>query len=313
VPWQWQAACAEALMPIAQRKDHLDGLAVALLLTCCLVWGAQQVLVKATMAYMPPVLQGALRFVAATLLLMGWCRWRGIPLFARDGSLKAGLAAGLLFFGEFVCLYLGLANTTASRATVFLYTSPFWVALLLPWWVPSERLRPVQWTGLAFAFVAVAFALREGFGAGMDTWRGDLLSLMAALLWGLTTVLIRASGLTRLSPEKLLFYQLGVCALLFPLLSPALGERWDWQFTPFVVTSLALQTLVGAFASYLAWMWMLGHYPATRLSAFIFLTPLCALVFGALVLHEPLTPSLLGAMALVALGIWLVNRAPVRR
>jgi drug/metabolite transporter (DMT)-like permease len=313
VPWHGQAVCAEALMPIAQRKDHLDGLAVALLLTCCLVWGAQQVLVKATMAYMPPVLQGALRFVAATLLLMGWCRWRGIPLFARDGSLKAGLAAGLLFFGEFVCLYLGLANTTASRATVFLYTSPFWVALLLPWWVPSERLRPVQWTGLAFAFVAVAFALREGFGAGLDTWRGDLLSLMAALLWGLTTVLIRASGLTRLSPEKLLFYQLGVCALLFPLLSPALGERWDWQFTPFVVTSLALQTLVGAFASYLAWMWMLGHYPATRLSAFIFLTPLCALVFGTLVLHEPLTPSLLGAMALVAMGIWLVNRAPVRR
>lgn len=297
----------------AQRKDHLDGLAVGILLVCCVVWGAQQVLVKATLAYMPPVLQGALRFVAATLLLMAWCRWRGIALFARDGSLKAGLAVGLLFCGEFVCLYLGLAHTTASRATVFLYTSPFWVALLLPFWVPSERLRPAQWTGLAFAFVAVAFALREGFGAGLSTWRGDLLSLVAALLWGFTTVVIRATGLTRLAPEKLLFYQLGVCALLFPLLSPALGEHWDWQFTPFVVTSLALQTLVGAFASYLAWMWLLGRYPATRLSAFVFLTPLCALALGAVTLREPLTPTLLGAMALVAAGIWLVNRAPLRR
>jgi drug/metabolite transporter (DMT)-like permease len=280
---------------------------------CCLVWGAQQVLVKATIVHMPPVQQGALRFVAATLLLMGWCRWRGIALFARDGSLVAGLLAGLLFFGEFVCLYLGLVHTTASRATVFLYTSPFWVALLLPWWVSSERLRPAQWTGLACAFVAVAFALREGFGAGMATWRGDLLSLVAALLWGLTTVLIRAAGLTRLVPEKLLFYQLAVCALLFPPLSLALGERWDMPATPFVWTSLALQTLIGAFASYLAWMWLLGRYPATRLSAFIFLTPLCALAFGALTLHEPLTPSLLGAMALVAVGIWLVNSAPVRR
>jgi drug/metabolite transporter (DMT)-like permease len=297
-----------------QRKDHLDGLAVGILLVCCLVWGAQQVLVKATIAHMPPVLQGALRFVAATLLLMGWCRWRGIALFGRDGSLKAGLAAGLLFFGEFVCLYLGLAHTTASRATVFLYTSPFWVALLLPLWVASERLRPAQWTGLACAFVAVAFALREGFGAGLDTWRGDLLSLLAALLWGLTTVLIRAAGLTRLAPEKLLFYQLVVCAVLFPPLSLALGEHWSTaQFTPFVATSLLLQTVVGAFASYLAWMWLLGRYPATRLSAFIFLTPLCALGFGAVALHEPLTPSLLGAMALVAAGIWLVNRAPLRR
>ncbi|KQP49573.1 DMT family transporter [Pseudorhodoferax sp. Leaf274] len=297
----------------ALRKDQLDGLAVGILLACCLVWGAQQVLVKATIAHMPPVLQGALRFVAATLLLMAWCRWRGIALFGRDGSLAAGLAAGLLFFGEFVCLYLGLVHTTASRATVFLYTSPFWVALLLPWWVPSERLRPAQWAGLACAFVAVAFALREGFGAGLGTWRGDLLSLLAALLWGLTTVLIRAAGLTRLAPEKLLFYQLGVCALLFPPLSLALGERWAVQFTPFVVGSLALQTVVGAFVSYLAWMWLLGRYPATRLSAFIFLTPLCALGFGALALHEPLTPSLLGAMALVAAGIWLVNRAPLRR
>ena len=300
-------------MQQVQRKDHLDGLAVGLLLVCCVLWGAQQVLVKATIAHMPPVLQGALRFVAATLLLMGWCRWRGIALFDRDGSLKAGLAAGLLFFGEFVCLYLGLVHTTASRATVFLYTSPFWVALLLPWWVPSERLRPAQWTGLACAFVAVAFALREGFGTGLDTWRGDLLSLLAALLWGLTTVLIRATGLTRLVPEKLLFYQLAVCAWLFPPLSLAMGERWDVQFTPFVLSSLLLQTVVGAFASYLAWMWLLGRYPATHLSAFIFLTPLCALVFGALALHEPLTPSLLGAMALVAAGIWLVNRAPVRR
>lgn len=295
------------------RKDHLDGLAIGMLVVCCLVWGAQQVLVKATIPLMPPVLQGALRFVAATLLLMLWCRWRGVALFGRDGSLRAGLVAGLLFCGEFICLYLGLTLTTASRATVFLYTSPFWVALLLPWWVPSERLRPAQWTGLAFAFVAVAFALREGFGAGLSTWRGDLLSLAAALLWGLTTVVIRATSLARLAPEKLLFYQLGVSALVFPLLSPALGERWDWQFTPFVVTSLLLQTLVGAFASYLAWMWMLSRYPATRLSAFVFLTPLCALAFGAIALHEPLTPTLLGAMALVAAGIWLVNRAPLRR
>ncbi|MFT3718683.1 DMT family transporter [Pseudorhodoferax sp.] len=300
-------------MPSTQRKDRLDRLAMGLLIICCLLWGAQQVLVKATIAHMPPVLQGALRFVAATLLLMGWCRWRGIALFSRDGSLAAGLVAGLLFAGEFVALYLGLAGTTASRATVFLYTSPFWVALLLPWRVPSERLRPAQWVGLACAFAAVAFALREGFGAGLATWRGDLLALLAALMWGLTTVLIRATALVRIGPEKLLFYQLAVSALVFPLLSLALGERWDWHFTPFVATSLALQAVVGAFASYLAWMWMLGRYPATQLSSFVFLTPLFALAFGAWLLHEPLTPSLLGAMALVAAGIWLVNRAPHRR
>jgi drug/metabolite transporter (DMT)-like permease len=126
-------------------------------------------------------------------------------------------------------------------------------------------------------------------------------------------VLIRAKGLTRLAPEKLLFYQLVVCAAVFLPLSLALGESWDVRFTPFVVGSLALQTVVGACVSYLAWMWLLVRYPATRMSTFVFLTPLCALAIGALVLHEPLTPSLVGALVLVALGIGLVNRTPVQR
>ncbi|HEX5286026.1 MAG TPA: EamA family transporter, partial [Polaromonas sp.] len=91
-------------------------------------------------------------------------------------------------------------------------------------------------------------------------------------------------------------------------LSMALGEVWVWQFSPFAITSLLLQTVIGAFASYLAWMWMLGHYPATKISVFVFFTPLFALLFGALWLHESVTPGLLTALATVAAGIVLVNR-----
>jgi drug/metabolite transporter (DMT)-like permease len=87
-----------------------------------------------------------------------------------------------------------------------------------------------------------------------------------------------------------------------------LGETWAWHWSAFATGSLLLQTLVGAFASYLAWMWLLVHYPATKVSAFVFLTPIFALVFGALWLREPITPSLVLALALVAAGIVLVNR-----
>jgi drug/metabolite transporter (DMT)-like permease len=72
--------------------------------------------------------------------------------------------------------------------------------------------------------------------------------------------------------------------------------------------SVALQTAVGAFASYLAWMWMLGHYPATKISTFVFLTPLFALLFGTLWLGEAVTLTLVLSLALVAVGIVLVNR-----
>ena len=53
---------------------------------------------------------------------------------------------------------------------------------------------------------------------------------------------------------------------------------------------------------------MLGRYPATRISAFVFLTPVFALMFGGLWLGEAITTPLLMSLALVAVGIVLVNR-----
>lgn len=293
------------------RKTHLDALAISLLLGCCVFWGLQQVLIKATLAEIPPMFQASLRLWGATALLWLWCLMRGVPLFRQDGSLAAGLLAGGFFAAEFVCIYIGLQTTSASRLTVFLYTSPFWVAVLVPLWVKSERLQGRQWLGLIFAFAGVMFALREGFSShGMVTLQGDMLALAAGMLWGLTTLVIRASKLAKVSAEKLLFYQLAISAAAFPLLSMALGEVWVWRFSPFAITSLFLQTAVGAFASYLAWMWMLGRYPATKISVFVFLTPLFALLFGAFWLKESITPGLLGALAAVAVGIVLVNRKP---
>jgi drug/metabolite transporter (DMT)-like permease len=288
------------------RKDHLDALAVGILLVCCMFWGFQQVLVKATVAELPPVFQSAVRGVGATLLLWLWCQWRGVRLFERDGSLWAGLLVGCLFAAEFAFIYIGLQHTTASRLTVFLYTSPFWVAALLPLFIRTERLRPVQWLGMACAFAAVVFALREGFGGGGAT--GDLMGLAAGALWGLTTVAIRAANLTRLAAEKLLFYQLAVSTVVLLLLSHLLGEPWSGTWSGFAMGSMAVQTGVGAFASYLAWMWMLGHYPATKISAFVFLTPLFALLFGMLWLGEAVTLTLTLCLVLVAVGIVLVNK-----
>lgn len=295
-----------------QRKSHLDGLAVGLLLVCCLFWGFQQVLVKATITELPPVFQAAIRFAGATLLLWLWCWWRGVQLFDRDRTLLPGLLAGGLFALEFACLYIGLKFSAASRLTVFLYTAPFWVAILLPIFVKSEKLRRLQWLGLSLAFLAVVFAFGDGLGADSHPkqWLGDVLAISAGMFWGLTTIVIRSTRLTRVSPEKLLFYQVFVSTAVLPVLSYLLGEQWVWRFSPFAGLSLLVQTLVGAFASFLAWMWMLGRYPATQISSFVFLTPVFALFFGSLWLNEPVTLNLIGALALVTAGIVLVNRRP---
>src|SRR6478609_5517532 len=127
------------------RKEHLDTLAISLLLACCAFWGFQQILIKSIVGEVPPLWQASMRFAGATVLLWAWCAMRGVRLFSRDRTLWPGLLAGLLFAGEFSCIYLGLRDTAASRLTVFLYSSPFVVAVLMPRVVPSEKLRPAQW------------------------------------------------------------------------------------------------------------------------------------------------------------------------
>jgi drug/metabolite transporter (DMT)-like permease len=181
--------------------------------------------------------------------------------------------------------------------------------------VAAENLRAVQWAGLLIAFVGVAVAFAEGFTsghAGPHQLRGDALALAAGTLWGLTTLVIRATKMATASAEKTLFYQVAVTAVVAPLISLLLGETWSFSYSAQAWGSIALQTAIGAFASYLAWMWLLRHYPATQMSSFTFLTPVFALVLGVLLLNEPLTLQLMLALCGVAAGIVLVNRRPGR-
>jgi drug/metabolite transporter (DMT)-like permease len=292
-----------------KRHAHLDTKAMVLLVFCCAFWGFQQILIKSTVVEVPPLWQASIRFMGATLCLLAWCYHRRIRLFEADGSLLVGLLAGILFAAEFVFIYTGLQYTAASRLTVFLYTSPFWVAVFLPYWVPTESLRKAQWLGLSLAFGAVALAFGQGLANYQNgQWRGDLLGLCAGMFWGVTTLVLRSPRLATLRAEKTLFYQVATTTVVAPLLSWVWGEPWRLDYSAHAWGSIALQTVVGAFGTYLIWMWLLRHYPATRMASFTFLSPVFALTFGVALLGEPLSPQLVTALSGVAVGIWLVNR-----
>jgi len=299
--------------PIAlrERKSHLDALAVATLVVCCFLWGLNQVAAKAALPEIGSLWQAALRSTGATLLLWLWARARGIALFDRDGTLPGGLLAGALFAAEFFCIFVGLQFTTASRMVVFIYTSPFIVALGMPLISRAERLHAPQAIGLVVAFAGVASAFSEGFAqpaAGPRQWLGDALGVLAGILWGATTLAIRATKLTHASAEKTLFYQLAVSALLLLAGAAATAPPPLHALSPLAWGSLAFQVVVVSFASYLVWFWLIRHYPATRIASFTMLTPIFGLILGALLLAEPITARLLVALATVAAGIVLVNR-----
>lgn len=293
------------------RKTHLDSTAMALMVVLCAAWGLQQVAIKVANAGISPVWQASLRSIGAAALVWAWASYKGIRLFGRDGTLGAGLLSAALFAGEFAFIYWGLNYTAASRGVVFLYTAPFMIALGAHWFLPGERLRPLQWLGLACAFAGVLAAFGESLGLPTKSqFLGDAMLFVAAVLWAATTLVIKGSVLAKVSPAKTLFYQLAGSALALPFVSMALGEPGVIALTPLVLASLAYQTVLVAFASYLAWFWLVATYPAGRLAAFSFLTPIFGVLAGALLLGERISPALGAALGLVAFGIWLVNRSP---
>jgi len=302
---------AVASAPMTERKAQLDAFAVTTLVACCFLWGLNQVAAKAILDEVPALWQAGIRSAGAALLVWLWAQGRAVALFRRDATLPGGLLAGALFGAEFFCIFVGLEYTSASRMVVFIYISPFVVALGMPLIARSERLSWVQASGLLLAFAGVAWAFAEGFSqpaAGPKQWLGDGLGVLAGLLWGLTTLAIRATPLGQASAEKTLLYQLGISALML-LAAAGLGSApFPRELSLLAWGSLAFQTVIVSFASYLLWFWLIRHYPATRLASFTMLTPLFGLLLGAVLLNEHVSARLIAALVAVAIGIALVNR-----
>jgi drug/metabolite transporter (DMT)-like permease len=291
------------------QRSAIDPAAAALLVVLCAVWGAGQVAIKVGNQGISPLYHATIRSAGAALLVWGWSAWRGIPLGRRDGTGVYGAIIAILFALEFVCVYWGFMFTTAVRGVLFIYATPFFVALGAHWLFPAERLDGTKIAGLIAAFAGLSLAFADGLR--LPTHRevlGDVLELAGAALWAATTLIIKARGQAT-SPHQTLFYQLGGSAMLLGALAVASGEAGVTRLTGPVVVAVLYQIVAVAFVSYLVWFWMLTRYPASALHAYTFWTPLFGLVAGWLLLSEPVTPALVLAMACVALGIYLVNRS----
>jgi len=288
----------------------LDALAASVVVLLCLSWGFNQVAVKLAIHDIPPLTQSAMRSFVAALIVAGVAKARGQALFARDGTLLPGIAAGALFGAEFIMIYQGLAYTTATRAVLFIYLAPFFVVLGTRIFLPADRFHLPQWAGLALSFAGMLVAFGVPTPA-LDPRQivGDVMMVAGALLWAATTLLVKASALIRVSAEKMLLYQLVVSAPVLALAAYFAGEQVPHTVSALALGALAYQTIWVASVTFVIWFVLVARYSANRLSAFTFLTPLFGVAAGHLVLNEPLTPAFAAAVALVAVGLVLVNRA----
>lgn len=282
--------------------------AIALMLMLCLSWGFNQIAVKLVLVDVPPMLQALSRSVGAlpVLLIIGW--FRGIKFFERDGTLWAGICCGLIFGIEFVLIYQGLLYTSASRAAVFLYTAPFFVALGSYIFL-GERLRPLQWAGLALSFAGVAVAIGVP-QANVDAkvLFGDLLIVGGGALWASTTLIVKATPLVRAPAEKGLGYQVAISIPILALAAFVSGERITHMPSTLSLSLLAYQAFWVVGLTFTLWLALVKAYSASKLSAFTFITPLFGVVASYFIMHDTLTIAFGIAALLVIAGLYLVNR-----
>jgi drug/metabolite transporter (DMT)-like permease len=299
------AAITEAAHPPARP---LSFFAICIMLLLCLSWGINNVMVKLALTEVPPLMQATARSVGGFIIVLIASYLRGIPLFRHDGTLRAGLLIGTVFALEFVVIFFGLLYTTASRAVIFMYTAPFFVAFgavnLL-----GEKLRGDQWAGLALAFVGMIIAIGVP-QADVDgrVILGDLLLILGALGWAGTTLIFKVSNLAKAPAEKTLLYQTGVSAPLLALGSVMLGETLAAMPGPVALASLTYQTVWVVGITFLLWYMLMKTYQASKLSAFTFVTPLFGVAAGHIVLDEPISVTFAVAVMFVIAGLFLVNR-----
>ena len=296
-------------MPPSPSSRPLDATAIAVTIALCLSWGFNNVAIKLAIHDIPPLIQSASRSVIAALLVGAWTQARGIPLLQRDGTLGAGILAGVLFALEFLLIYRGLVWTTATRGVLFLYLAPFFVVIGSRWLIPGDHFHLSQWLGLLLSFVGIviAFGLPTPAADPRQVF-GDLMLVGGAAAWAATTLIIKASALNRISAEKTLLYQLVVSAPLLGLGAILFGEQMSAPPSALALGAFAYQTIYVVSITFTIWFVLVVRYSAARLSAFTFLAPLFGVAAGHLVLGEPLTPAFAVAVALVAAGLLLVNR-----
>ncbi|WP_415920607.1 DMT family transporter [Tateyamaria sp. SN6-1] len=288
------------------RKSHIDLFGVVALTLFSLNLGFNQVVIKFGNGGFQPVFMAGLRSLGALVLLALWMRARGVSLRLPAEGRAGGIIAGLLFAIEFLFLFSALDLTTVARASIVFYSMPVWLALAAHVLLPGERLTALRGVGLILAMAGVVIALADR-GSGQGSLLGDLMALGAALCWAGIALCVRVTPLSRIPAEQQLFWQLLVSAPVLIVVAPAFGPLIR-DLTLIHWVSLGYQMVFIASFGFLFWFWLMKIYPASGVASFSFLSPVFAVVLGWLVLGETIGLRIWVALALVAVGLVLINR-----
>lgn len=273
----------------------------------CVLFGANTVAMKISFVGIGVFTAAFLRFSIASIAIFIYARWRGVALFRMTWKqLRGLLLVGLIFFFQMSGVYLGQNLTTASHGALLANLLPFIVMVLAHFFLEDDRIRPRKVVGLLFGFCGVVLLFFDARNIASGSLRGDLVILVAVILWSCNVVIVKRI-IKNLHPLQVTIIPMLFSAPLLLVNAILFDEQLVRELTMPVLTSILYQSLVTATFGFIMWNTLIKKYGATALHSFIFIVPIAGVASGVLMLGEPLTSRLLGAICCVVGGLVVVN------
>lgn len=289
-----------------QNNDDLTGRASALTVFICLLFGANPVAIKFCLTGLGAFTAAGIRFAIAALVIFIWARIKKIPLHLNQKQLGQMVILTVIFVLQLSCFYVGLGKTTASHGTLIANILPFIILVFAHFFIPGDTISLKKGIGITLGFLGVLFLFFDEQNLSGDLKRGDMIVLMAVLLWSSNAIYVK----------RIISEYNAVQITLYPMIfgTPFLflgGFLWDGQMISMInatiIKSMLYQSIVTASFGFIAWNTLLQRFGATSLHSFIFIMPVAGVLFGVLLLGETVTSHLIASIAFIVTGVIIVN------
>jgi drug/metabolite transporter (DMT)-like permease len=278
------------------------------------IWGSTYLAIAIAVQTLPPLFSAGLRFCVAGSVLLGFVAVRRRLRVGRDQLIAAAIVGFLLIVGGNGFVVLAERTVPSGLTALIIASVPLWIVLLRR--VAGDRIHLSTFVGVAVGFAGVIFlVVPRGSGGGVDLGGVGLL-LVATISWALGTFL---SPRLRMPRDGLLSTGIQQLAggIVLVVLGAAVGELAHLEPAAWSTNSLlamAYLVVFGSLVAFTAYSWLLQHAPVSLVSTYAYVNPVVAVALGALILAEPITPSIVvGAAIIVAAVAFIVTREGVRQ
>jgi len=273
------------------------------------IWGASYFFIKVGGEEIPTLtfVAGRTLIAALALIILLIVRKESLPRTRRDYLvlIAMGIFNSVI---PYTAITWGETHISSGLASILTAAMPLFTVIYAHFWTEDERLTMPKVAGIALGFVGVVILFLPDLRSGiqMEFW-GEFAVVVAAASYGLAT-LIAHKYLGGVSHVVASTGQLATAALFMLPLSFAFDNPLSLRPSLNAMGALVTLALVGTAFAYILYYWLIEHTGATRTSLVTYLIPITGVMWGALLLSEPVELEVLAGLVLIIAGVGLVSR-----